>query len=223
MSFNFSVARFTAPQSESVEPSLRSRHDQSVVVAAAASAVPLGTPTAGASTRSTRSRASRVPGLGHGASSSSSRSRASTLRNVVEIEDSPPAKRNAASDLTASSGLKRKRARAGFKVDPEEDEGVEGDRKTEEAPECCICMCEIEQDQIAKISGCSHTFHFTCIEEWSKRENSCPLCKNRFTQIDRLSKKRKKGQKNVKKVRQRDQQADISNASALEGLLGKFG
>ena len=66
---------------------------------------------------------------------------------------------------------------------------------------CCICMCDVELDDLSKINCCKHSFCFGCIEKWSERENTCPLCKSRFTTIDRVNKKRKKGVKNTKKVR----------------------
>lgn len=31
-----------------------------------------------------------------------------------------------------------------------------------------------------------HAFCFGCIESWSKHENRCPLCKGRFSYIERL-------------------------------------
>jgi len=82
-------------------------------------------------------------------------------------------------------------------------------------------MCEVEHDDLAGISGCEHKFCFECIRLWSERENKCPLCKVRFTKIDRVNKKRKKGTKNTMKVKQRDQRSDFGPGAALEGLLGK--
>eukprot|EP00980_Cylindrotheca_fusiformis_P009167 scaffold1996_cov127-Cylindrotheca_fusiformis.AAC.4 len=90
------------------------------------------------------------------------------------------------------------------------------------AETCCICMCGVESEDLAGISGCEHRFCFGCIEKWAERENSCPLCKNRFTKIDRINKKRKKGLKNTKKVKQKDQRSDLAPGAALEGLLGRL-
>ena len=57
-----------------------------------------------------------------------------------------------------------------------------------------------ETSAVSSISGCSHLFCFDCISQWSDKENSCPLCKAKFTKIDRVSvmedgkvKKRKRG------------------------------
>jgi len=83
-------------------------------------------------------------------------------------------------------------------------------------------MCDVDCDDLAGISGCLHTFCFNCIEKWAERENSCPLCKIRFTKIDRVNKKKKKGQKNSKRVKQRDQRSDLGPGAALEGLLASF-
>ena len=86
---------------------------------------------------------------------------------------------------------------------------------------CCICMCDPDEGERSSIDGCDHIFCFECIEKWSERENSCPLCKVRFNRITRVDKtKKKKGQKGTKKVKQRDQRADLNAGNALEGLLG---
>lgn len=83
-------------------------------------------------------------------------------------------------------------------------------------------MCDVEPKELAMINGCDHQFCFSCIEKWSERENKCPLCKARFTKIDRIHKKRKKGTKNTKKVKQKDQRSDLASGAALEGLLASL-
>lgn len=90
---------------------------------------------------------------------------------------------------------------------------------------CCICMDEPKPADLASINGCDHLFCFDCIEKWGERENTCPLCKVRFSKIDRVNKtKKKKGEtaKNTKKVKQKDQRSDIAPGAALEGLLASF-
>jgi Ring finger domain len=90
-----------------------------------------------------------------------------------------------------------------------------------DAGSCCICMCDPDEGELARIDACDHSFCFTCIEKWAERENTCPLCKHRFTRITRVDKsKRKKGQKGTKKVKERNQRADLNSSNALEGLLG---
>lgn len=164
--------------------------------------------------------------------SSRRRHRSSASVSTAVFEDTPPpsptprlARKTAHQEANASTGAKRKRSRASLKQDPDQEkEDPNGEKKPKAVESCCICMCEIEPDQCAKISGCNHKFHFDCIEQWSKRENSCPLCKSRFRSIERLDKKRrKKGQKNSKRVRQRDQQAEVPSGSALvEGLIASL-
>lgn len=95
-----------------------------------------------------------------------------------------------------------------------------------EPANCCICMCDVEPQDLSTINGCDHRFCFGCIEKWSERENTCPLCKNRFTKIDRVHKtkggaKIKGGSKNTKCVKPRDQRSDLVPSAALEGLLGE--
>jgi hypothetical protein len=66
---------------------------------------------------------------------------------------------------------------------------------------------------IATLSGCDHTFCFACIQQWSKTENTCPLCKKRFDSItsDTAS----------LKVKARSQRSE--SAIALESLLHSIG
>lgn len=124
----------------------------------------------------------------------------------------------------ASTPTPRKRARAApLKPAPPSPQAEDEDEKKQAATEsCCICMCDVEGEDLAGISGCEHMFCFECIEKWAERENSCPLCKNRFTKIDRVNKKKSKGQKNTKRVKQRDQRSDLGPGVALEGLLATF-
>jgi hypothetical protein len=126
---------------------------------------------------------------------------------------------------SAAQSAARKRARANqpsLKNPPPETGADDEDKKPAPADNCCICMCEVESDDLAGINGCEHRFCFSCIEKWAERENSCPLCKNRFSKIDRVNKKRKKGMKNTKKVKQRDQRSDLVPGAALQGLLGRL-
>lgn len=110
-----------------------------------------------------------------------------------------------------------------------------GSSKTDESEEevktasCCICMDEPKPADLANISGCDHLFCFECIEKWSERENTCPLCKVRFSKIDRVNKSRRKSSggggdraKNTKRVKQKDQRSDLAPGAALEGLLASF-
>lgn len=96
------------------------------------------------------------------------------------------------------------------------------DKKPAAVDNCCICMCDVEPSDLALINSCDHRFCFGCIEKWAERENKCPLCKNRFTKIDRVNKMRKKGSKNSKKVKTRDQRSDIVPGAALEGLIANL-
>lgn len=124
----------------------------------------------------------------------------------------------------SSSSTPRKRARSSPHKQQASSPATEDDdeKKPAATESCCICMCDVDCDDLAGISGCLHTFCFSCIERWAERENSCPLCKIRFTKIDRVNKKKKKGQKNSKRVKQRDQRSDLGPGAALEGLLASF-
>lgn len=84
---------------------------------------------------------------------------------------------------------------------------------------CCICMCEPKRSELSQVNGCSHHFCFNCIEKWADCENTCPLCKTRFTTIKRVHQKRAKGADNSKSVKQRSQGADLFNATDFQSLL----
>ena len=45
---------------------------------------------------------------------------------------------------------------------------------------CIICLNNYEiHDKISYLS-CSHLFHSSCIKQWIKRANKCPICKNKI-------------------------------------------
>jgi len=89
---------------------------------------------------------------------------------------------------------------------------------TNEQEACCICLTPPLPGDVASVNGCDHVFCFDCIEKWAERENTCPLCKQRFTKIDRVNKKKRRTKdevaakapvcKNTKTVRNRNQAAD---------------
>ena len=53
-------------------------------------------------------------------------------------------------------------------------------KKNMKKPICSICK---ERPQDAALSSCDHAFCMTCIQRWAKEENTCPLCRARFTTI----------------------------------------
>eukprot|EP00543_Licmophora_paradoxa_P008498 CAMPEP_0202445916 /NCGR_PEP_ID=MMETSP1360-20130828/4624_1 /ASSEMBLY_ACC=CAM_ASM_000848 /TAXON_ID=515479 /ORGANISM="Licmophora paradoxa, Strain CCMP2313" /LENGTH=360 /DNA_ID=CAMNT_0049062323 /DNA_START=244 /DNA_END=1326 /DNA_ORIENTATION=- len=127
-------------------------------------------------------------------------------------------------EITKSSLKKQPAAVGKLKVDDSKDSDDDPDGK------CIICLCEPDAEELATINGCSHKFCFGCIEKWSERENTCPLCKNRFTEIDRVNKPNcdqaeadDARKKTYKKVKKRDQRADLHPSIALEGLLASMG
>lgn len=53
-----------------------------------------------------------------------------------------------------------------------------------EQEDCVICMEEIKNKGTI---GCQHLFCFDCILNWSKRTNSCPVCKRKFSKITTIT------------------------------------
>lgn len=45
-----------------------------------------------------------------------------------------------------------------------------------ECQECSICMTEINLNDNFK-TVCRHTFHHSCLDEWRKNNQTCPLCR----------------------------------------------
>lgn len=43
--------------------------------------------------------------------------------------------------------------------------------------ECTICLCSIEETEVAYRNECGHLFHKECIGKWLNNSNNCPNCK----------------------------------------------
>eukprot|EP00009_Paramoeba_aestuarina_P013885 CAMPEP_0201539132 /NCGR_PEP_ID=MMETSP0161_2-20130828/69537_1 /ASSEMBLY_ACC=CAM_ASM_000251 /TAXON_ID=180227 /ORGANISM="Neoparamoeba aestuarina, Strain SoJaBio B1-5/56/2" /LENGTH=151 /DNA_ID=CAMNT_0047946335 /DNA_START=36 /DNA_END=492 /DNA_ORIENTATION=- len=67
-------------------------------------------------------------------------------------------------------------------IDDDQEEETGG--LTEETPECGVCF------EVVKIRGvidcCAHTFCYECISQWSKLQNTCPVCQRRFEYVTQL-------------------------------------
>lgn len=47
-----------------------------------------------------------------------------------------------------------------------------------ETDECSICLISYKSsDILSKIKSCNHLYHQSCLLEWKKRSNTCPLCR----------------------------------------------
>jgi len=54
-------------------------------------------------------------------------------------------------------------------------------RKMEEN-ECSICLIEIKKTDKTTYLACFHKFHEECINDWSKKQKICPICRTDFPQ-----------------------------------------
>ncbi|KAK8935988.1 RING-H2 finger protein ATL66 [Platanthera zijinensis] len=53
-------------------------------------------------------------------------------------------------------------------------------RGKEEAAACSICLSMVtEGEKESVLPGCDHGFHPECIDEWLRKQSSCPLCRAR--------------------------------------------
>mmetsp|Transcript_6467 Transcript_6467/g.10805 ORF Transcript_6467/g.10805 Transcript_6467/m.10805 type:complete len:202 (+) Transcript_6467:114-719(+) len=109
--------------------------------------------------------------------------------------------------------------------------GKESDRKDD----CTICLGTLEG--VLGILKCKHTYCFECIENWSKQENSCPLCKKRFSFIDKVNAKdinkshapkAKSSAKSRVKIAKKNQRSELSQQQVqtewvnfISGLVGR--
>jgi hypothetical protein len=46
--------------------------------------------------------------------------------------------------------------------------------------ECAVCLEKIKEGDVVATIHCVHTFHYSCITEWGKYKQECPLCRTRI-------------------------------------------
>jgi hypothetical protein len=49
--------------------------------------------------------------------------------------------------------------------------------------DCPICLDHLTDVVLNQITSCQHTFHASCLLEWTRHNNSCPICRTRFGNI----------------------------------------
>ena len=57
---------------------------------------------------------------------------------------------------------------------------------------CAICFEEKKIKNLTGLNNCTHLYCLECILEWSKKENSCPQCKKKFTLLKIPGRKKRK-------------------------------
>ena len=57
------------------------------------------------------------------------------------------------------------------------------DLENQEAKQCSICFEDYAENDTVVILPCDtrHIFHDSCISEWLKEKDTCPLCKTQIT------------------------------------------
>ncbi len=81
---------------------------------------------------------------------------------------------------------KRKQLPGKENVDTNSDQKVVTTTTNSDLPQldCSICFEKITSAQ-GELNSCTHLFCFECIKTWAAKSNLCPLCKNRFTVINK--------------------------------------
>lgn len=46
---------------------------------------------------------------------------------------------------------------------------------------CCICLNELDKGDTCSRTCCKHVFHKECLDGWMRREQRCPLCREKIT------------------------------------------
>ncbi|CAG9318109.1 unnamed protein product [Blepharisma stoltei] len=81
------------------------------------------------------------------------------------------------------------------------------------AQTCSICLNPIEFQ--GKVDACQHTYCYDCILRWSEVENTCPVCKTRFSFVSliphRLNYRITRNRKNQIKIKQANQHMNYTN------------
>ena len=52
--------------------------------------------------------------------------------------------------------------------------------------ECTICLDVIENDKLLTLIGCKHIFHYSCINTWYMKSNTCPICRQNIKDMFRI-------------------------------------
>lgn len=67
-----------------------------------------------------------------------------------------------------------------FEYSNGEDGGTQVDAKDKNEDDCCciICMVDLEDGDRIGVLPCGHDiFHVSCLKQWLRQSNMCPLCK----------------------------------------------
>jgi hypothetical protein len=46
-----------------------------------------------------------------------------------------------------------------------------------EKPNCCICITDININELTLMLPCGHLFHDPCVVNWLEKNNTCPVCR----------------------------------------------
>ena len=76
--------------------------------------------------------------------------------------------------VQTSVNNKYKEKESNMEIAAKIEETISKNSKTD----CVICCCTVEKGEKCKRLKCKHKFHSECIDNWLKRELSCPVCRS---------------------------------------------
>ena len=89
-------------------------------------------------------------------------------------------------------------------------------KKKEKTSTCSICLNKIGKRNNVKLNSCAHIFCKECIRTWAKQENTCPLCRKRFTNMSYYDKNSKYISININNRSQGKKQIDFTISHVLQ-------
>ena len=88
--------------------------------------------------------------------------------------------------------------------------------KKEKKSLCSICLNKIGKRDNVKLNSCAHIFCKECIRTWAKQENTCPLCRKRFTNMTYYDKNSKLISININNRSQGKKQIEFTISHVLQ-------
>jgi hypothetical protein len=57
--------------------------------------------------------------------------------------------------------------------------------QSETSLDCAVCLQKFNLNEKLCTTNCSHKFHYSCLKEWGKYKQECPLCRSTIPILER--------------------------------------